>query len=111
MTATDDKGAPVGSAEVASHHGGIAVIELIGEIDLSNADAVRAMIEPTVSQSPERIVFELGRLEFLDSSGIALLLWAAAQTESVQVRQPSDIVRRIIEVTGLSEVLQMDRDS
>ena len=109
MATTDDsKKEPVGRAEVKSDAGGLAVIELVGEIDLSNADAVRASIDSTVSQPHERIVFELARLEFLDSSGIALLLWAAAQAQSVQLRQPSDIVRRIIEVTGLSEILNMD---
>lgn len=84
------------------------MIALIGEIDLSNADEVRLMIEPTVSHARERIVFDLGALEFLDSSGIALLSWAAAQTDAVQLRQPSSIVRRVIEVTGLFEILYMD---
>jgi anti-sigma B factor antagonist len=107
--ATDDPSAPVGSAEVRSDAGGAAVIELIGEIDLSNADQVRASIESTVSAPHEHITFELARLEFLDSSGIALLLWAAAEARSVQLRQPSDIVRRIIEVTGLSEILNMEK--
>ena len=91
-----------------SDAGGLAVIELIGEIDLSNADAVRASLESTVSTSHDRIVFELARLDFLDSSGIALVLWAAAQARSVELRRPSDIVRRIIEVTGLSEILNME---
>jgi anti-anti-sigma factor len=108
MPTTDDRSAPVGTAEVKSDAGGIAVIALIGEIDLSNVDGVRATIKSTVAEARERIVFELGALEFLDSSGIALLLWAAAQTDAVQLRQPSDIVRRIIEVTGLSEILHMD---
>jgi anti-sigma B factor antagonist len=108
MPTTDGTGAPVGTAEVTSDTDGVAVIELIGEIDLSNVDAVRATIESTVSSSHERIVFDLDRLDFLDSSGIALVLWAAAQARSVELRRPSDIVRRIIEVTGLSEILHMD---
>ena len=92
----------------APQNGRCITLAISGEIDLSNADAVRASIDSTVSKPHERIVFELARLEFLDSSGIALLLWAAAQAQSVQLRQPSDIVRRIIEVTGLSEILNMD---
>jgi anti-anti-sigma factor len=44
----------------------------------------------------------------LDSSGVALLLYAAAKSGSVRVRNPSDIVRRIIEVTGLSDILHMN---
>ncbi|HTL84339.1 MAG TPA: STAS domain-containing protein [Acidimicrobiia bacterium] len=108
MPTPDTTGAPVGSAEVTSDADGVAVIELIGEIDLSNVDAARASIEPTLSKPHEQIVFDLDRLDFLDSSGIALVLWAAAQARSVELRRPTDIVRRIIEVTGLSDILQMD---
>ncbi len=108
MPKTDDKGAPVGSAVVASTSDGAAVIHLVGEIDLSNVDAVRASIEPTVFAAHERIVFDLDRLDFLDSSGIALLLWAAAQAHSVELRAPTETVRRIIEVTGLSDILHME---
>ena len=108
MPATDDAGSPVGGAEVTADATGVPIIKLTGEIDLSNADKVRAAIDPTVSSAPERIVFDLSGLDFLDSSGIALLLYVAAKTGTVQIQNPSEIVRRIIEVTGLSEILHMD---
>jgi len=108
MATADDKSAPVGTAEVKSDADGTAVIALIGEIDLASVDRVRELITPTVANAENRVVFDLERLEFLDSSGIALLLWAAAQTDAVELRQPSEIVRRIIEVTGLAEILHMD---
>ena len=41
----------------------------------------------------------------MDSSGIAVLLEAAQQADSVVIRRPSNAVRRVIETTGLSEVL------
>lgn len=108
MPKSGEEGAPVGSEEVLSDTDGVAVIALIGEIDLSNVDGVRTTIEPTLSAAHERIVFDLVRLDFLDSSGIALLLWAAAQASSVELRAPTETVRRIIEVTGLSDILHMD---
>jgi len=104
---TDEPDAPTGTAEITRDAGGVPVIKLVGEIDLSNVDAVRAAIEPTVSSAPELVVFDLSGLDFLDSSGIALLLFAATKTGSVQLRSPSEIVRRIIEVTGLADVLHM----
>ena len=52
--------------------------------------------------------FDLSALEFMDSSGIALLLRVAAKTQTVRLLQPSPLVRRLIEATGLSDVLQID---
>jgi anti-anti-sigma factor len=108
MPTTDNPGAQAARAEITADATGVPIIKLTGEIDLANADLVRAAIESTVSNAPERVVFDLSELEFLDSSGIALLLYAATKSGAVQVRDPSDIVRRIIEVTGLSDILHMD---
>ncbi len=108
MPTTDETGAPLGRAEITADATGVPIIKLTGEIDLSNVDSVRATIESTVSGAPERIVFDLRGLDFLDSSGIALLLYAAANARTVQLRHSSDIVRRLIEVTGLSDVLHLE---
>jgi len=98
----------VGAAAVTFDAVGVPIITLTGEIDVSNVDSLRATIEPAVETAPERVVFDLAGLDFMDSSGIALLLQAATRAGAVHLRQPSAIVRRIIEITGLSEVLQVD---
>ena len=98
----------VGAAAVTFDAVGVPIITLTGEIDVSNVDSLRATIEPAVETAPDRVVFDLTALDFMDSSGIALLLQAATRAGSVHLRQPSAIVRRIIEITGLSEVLQVD---
>jgi anti-anti-sigma factor len=61
-----------------------------------------------MESAPERVDFDLGALEFMDSSGIALLLRVAAKAQTVRVREPSELIRRLIEATGLSEILPMD---
>jgi anti-anti-sigma regulatory factor len=43
----------------------------------------------------------------MDSSGIAMLLRTVGGAGSVEVRNPSTVVRRIIECTGLSEILRI----
>ena len=108
MDELDSQGGSVGSAAVAFDASGIPVVTLTGEIDISNVDSMRAKIDPIVDQAPERVVFDLSGLAFMDSSGIALLLHVAAKARSVHLRDPSTIVRRIIEVTGLSDVLHID---
>ena len=84
------------------------VIRLAGEIDMSNVDTLRVVIDPVIASAPDRVDFDLAGLEFMDSSGIALLLRVAAKAKVVRVREPSAVVRRLIEATGLSDVLPIE---
>jgi anti-anti-sigma factor len=108
MDELDDADDPTGTAEVTTDAAGFPVIRLAGEIDMSNVDALRVVIDPVMESAPARVDFDLAALEFMDSSGIALLLRVAAKTQTVRVRQPSDIVRRLIEATGLTEILPIE---
>ena len=108
MDEQDDAGASVGSANVAVDDAGTAVVKLSGEIDMSNVESLRGVIEPVLENAHERVDFDLSDLSFMDSSGIALLLRVAAKTGSVRLRGPSALVRRMVEATGLSDVLLME---
>ncbi|MGO9872519.1 MAG: STAS domain-containing protein [Acidimicrobiia bacterium] len=98
----------IGAADVTIDAAGIEVIKLSGEIDMSNVDSLRAAIEPVLDRAPSRVDFDLSELDFMDSSGIALLLRVAAKSETVHLRGPSALVRRMIEATGLSDVLLIE---
>jgi anti-sigma B factor antagonist len=98
----------IGSAAVSTDSAGIEVIKLSGEIDMSNAESLRGAIEPVLEKAPKRVDFDLSTLEFMDSSGIALLLRVAAKTDTVHLRGASVLVRRMIEATGLSDVLVIE---
>jgi anti-anti-sigma factor len=102
-----DPEAPVGAADVTIDAAGVPVIRLRGEIDMSNVDSLRVVIDPLMESAPDRVDFDLAALEFMDSSGIALLLRVAAKS-SVHVREPSALIRRLIEATGLSDVLPIE---
>jgi anti-anti-sigma factor len=97
-----------GSVDITFDEAGVPTIKLSGEVDMSNVDALRRLIEPVVARAPERVIFDLASLTFMDSSGIALLLQVSAKTEAVRVRDPSALVRRMIDATGLSDVLVVD---
>jgi anti-sigma B factor antagonist len=86
---------------------GTLTIRLSGEIDLSSVDAIRARIDAGSGPAPRRVVFEMSELRFIDSSGLALLLSVAARTEQVELANPSTILRRVIELSGLASTLQM----
>jgi anti-sigma B factor antagonist len=84
------------------------VITLEGELDLSNVTALDEALGREFQDSPEQLVFDLSELAFMDSSGIAALLRARSLAGAVTLRKPSDIVRRVIVGTGLTEILPME---
>jgi anti-anti-sigma factor len=101
--------AGVGPAELAidSRVGddGTAVVTVAGELDISNAKALEEALNELTARQPERIVFGLGELHYIDSAGIAVLLAAAGKVRGVALREPSAAVRRVVELTGLTEIL------
>jgi len=108
MEELDASEGDAGSADITFDEAGVPTIKLSGEIDMSNVESLRRQIEPVVARAPERVVFDLASLTFMDSSGIALLLQVSAKTGSVRVREPSALVRRMIDATGLTDVLVVD---
>jgi anti-sigma B factor antagonist len=87
---------------------GVPIITISGELDSSNAASLEASIASTAAEHPERLVFDLSGLRFMDSAGIAVLVGVAATVNAVQLRNPSRVVRRVIELTGLTSVLRIE---
>jgi len=69
--------------------GDTPVVSLSGELDLSNTERVRSQVDDALAGGSDRLVFELSGLEFMDSSGIALL--AAAAQRGARDDRPSNI--------------------
>jgi anti-sigma B factor antagonist len=84
---TDDPSAPV--------------IALAGELDLASAEATRAGIELILSHRPTQVTFDLEKLSFMDSSGIALLVQVSNDVEKVTLTNVPPIIHRVLEATGL----------
>jgi anti-sigma B factor antagonist len=105
MAALDDEPASVNvSAEVTFDADGVTTVRVAGEIDIATADTVRQAIAVATEQLPAHLVFDLSAVEFIDSSGLAVLLEGAKRADSVRIAQASNIVRRVIVATGLSEM-------
>ncbi|MGO9341573.1 MAG: STAS domain-containing protein, partial [Acidimicrobiales bacterium] len=67
----------------------------------------RDALSSILASRPERLVFELGDLVFIDSSGIAALVLASNNVETVELHHTQPIVSRIVELTGLSDTLRI----
>jgi anti-anti-sigma factor len=86
---------------------GTPVVYLSGELDLTSAGQFSTAIDAALGSHPGRLILDASGLTFMDSSGIVLLVSATQRVQEVQVRDPSPIVRRLIELTGLSKVLRI----
>ena len=101
-----DRQAPAEAViETRMDSSGAPVVAVSGELDMSNADRLQATVDAIVEGAPTRLIFDLSDLRFMDSAGIAVLLRAAARVESIELRDPSPAVRRVVELTGLASVL------
>jgi anti-anti-sigma factor len=81
---------------------GTPTVQIAGEVDMSNAHLVREAVDLVCAPGVERVVFDLRELQFMDSSGLAVLLGIAERIAVVELRRPLPLIRRIIELTGLS---------
>ena len=91
----------------AHEEDGALVLRLTGDLDVTNAEQVRSAIDAAVSSQTERLIFDLEDLQFMDSSGLAMLVSMTQKVHEVRVRNPSSIVRRLIELTGLADALHV----
>jgi anti-sigma B factor antagonist len=103
----DDMGARL-EVERRSDSAGQPVIALAGDLDISSVDGLRSAVEQAAGERPERITFELSQLRFMDSAGIAVLLGAAREVNGVRLLNPTLPVRRVVELTGLGTVLEVE---
>jgi anti-sigma B factor antagonist len=79
---------------------GCREIGVEGELDLAVADQLQDAIAGCQS---DRILISLESCQFIDSTGIALLLRAHRAGDSrIVVHSPRDQVLRVLEVTGLT---------
>ena len=84
--------------------GGTARFTLRGELDLATIEPVRASVGEALDAGAKQVVFDLSNVAFLDSSALALFSQTALRV-GVTIEQPSDLVRRSIEITGLASLL------
>ena len=85
------------------------VIRLPERVMLATAPAVRADLLKHVDSGASRLVLDLGRLEFADSSGLSALLACVTAARraggDVVMAAPCARVRALIELTRLDEAI------
>ena len=83
------------------------VIRLGGELDLYNAGQVRSALVDAHAQAPERIVVDLGEVEFIDSTALGVLIETRAKLnnrDGLVLAAPGLETRRALQVSGLDKL-------
>jgi anti-sigma B factor antagonist len=87
------------------------VIGLGGELDIASLPAVTAQLDELLRRAPAQVCLDLAELDFLDSSGVAVLVRIANHFGRVRTVQATEPVRRVLQVLGLSDRLGLDQRS
>lgn len=85
--------------------GGSGVLHLDGELDPHTAPLLEHEINARADAGELDVVLDLRALQFIDSSGLRVLIAAHRELErrggSLTLRSPSETAQRLLEITGL----------
>lgn len=90
------------------------LIHVSGEIDHHSAAMVRKSIDDCIlAERPERVLLELSSVDFMDSSGLGLIMGRFALVKqycgTFAVLDPSPAVVRIMKLAGMERMISVLR--
>jgi anti-anti-sigma factor len=94
----------------------VRLLEIHGELDLSTAVSLEGPLEEAIESADAAVVIDLAGCQFIDSTGIALIVRAWQRVDSsagnggkggLVLCCQSEQVRRVLEVTGLEHSLRV----
>jgi anti-anti-sigma factor len=86
---------------------GVRTISVRGELDLSTAPQLEGPLNEALESDKGSVLIDLSQCEFIDSTGIALIvrawqrLQSGANGRALVLCTHNDQVRRVLEITGL----------
>ena len=95
----------------------IVAVSIVGEFDLADEARMDLAIDFVVGLQIPNVLIDLSRCEFVDATGLRMLLRAQQRIERANTRlvvlSPLPRVRRVMDITGISGRLPMtdDRDA
>jgi anti-anti-sigma factor len=100
---------------VSAVEGGVEAISVRGELDLSTAPGLEQPLEEALAKGEGPLLVDLTECEFIDSTGIALIVRAWQRLDgddgsrSLLICSHNDQVRRVLEITGLELSIPVHR--
>jgi len=95
---------------VSKQDGGAVVVAFSGELDISRAEEVELELDRIETERPQVLVFDLRELEFLDSTGLRIILGADSRARQdgrrVAIVPGPEKVQRVFRITLLDKRLE-----
>jgi anti-sigma B factor antagonist len=89
--------------------GGVPVVAAPGEIDITNAEALRSALLTAAANGHGALVVDMTRTHFCDSAGLHALIAAhkraGAEGREVLLVAPSAAIQRVFALTGVDTVI------
>ncbi|HEV2874955.1 MAG TPA: STAS domain-containing protein [Thermoleophilaceae bacterium] len=96
---------------------GVELLLVEGELDIATAPRLISILNRAVQEALRSLVVDLSHVDFMDSTGLALLINAhrrlTRRSKGFAVVCPPGPLRRVFEITDMVETLHVcpDRDS
>jgi anti-sigma B factor antagonist len=92
--------------------GAYSVLSVSGEVDVATVPRLREQLHGLVAQGRTKIVVDLERVDFLDSTGLGVLVGALKRVRAdeggvLHLVCTQARIRKVFEVTGLTKVFEL----
>ncbi len=98
---------------VCTQDGDVLRAKIVGEVDHHSAKDLREEIDDAIlAARPRKVVLDLGAVDFMDSSGLGIIMGRRVFAEKLGaafvLANPSRRVARIIELAGLARIIPIE---
>ena len=89
------------------------IMQLKGEIDHHSAVRIRTQMDGRINELlPKRAILELSGIEFMDSSGVGLIMGRYMRMQAIGgkliVRNPNERIVKIFKLAGLEKIVNIE---
>ena len=112
MTAASKLEPLVGFEVAVRYVGEGVVVTVYGEVDFETVPHLSGVVNAVIDRGPSTVVLDLGGASFVGAGGLGIIATGAGRLVpdggQMVVRRPSRLLRRMMQITGLSKVVSIE---
>ena len=87
-------------------------VSLAGEVDIYTANNLKESLIEIISQNPQNIFIDAGSLEYIDSTGLGVLIGALKRLKNsekdIYIKNTKSNIKKIFSITGLDKIFKVE---